>query len=247
MASRYPDDRRLGQVLFLSADSYRKSAALLKAVPTVAAPAPATQPSIQQQVPADRRGVANAPAAARQPFVNRPPSGANTGQAVQAAAQEMTRTQPPPPPSREAREAEERENARRDRLTRAKKLYDRVIDRYRATPPAENLDRLYLKLSHFYRADCLYDLRDYAGAIALYEFAATRYQDDASSLAAHVQIVNAYCALQRFDEARAANERAKWLLRKMPAEAFEPGKSGMSKESWEQWLKWTTTAGVFRE
>ena len=51
--------------------------------------------------------------------------------------------------------------------------------------------------------------------------------------------------VSRSHDARTANERAKWLLRKMPANAFENVGLDMSKQYWEQWLKWTNDAGMF--
>ena len=146
--------------------------------------------------------------------------------------------------ARAAVEKSESEAAIKDRLNRAGNHYAKVIEQFRTTPPAADLDKLYLKLSHFYRADCFYDLGDYASAIKLYDAAALRYQDDPSALAAYVQIVNSYCALGKLGDARTANERAKWLLRKMPAAAFD--ESGpMGKQYWEQWLKWANDAGTF--
>ena len=102
-----------------------------------------------------------------------------------------------------------------------------------------------LKLSHFYRADSMYDLEEYAEAIRLYDAAALRYQDDPSALAAYVQIVNAYYALGKPEEAKAANERAKWLLKRMPADSFSDGSFAMPKEYWENQLKWTSQSGMW--
>lgn len=185
---RYPGDDRMGQLLFLMADSYRKSGS-----------------AIDVRLASDSGSTAE--------------------------------TQPA--------DATEAEVARRLRLTKAKALFDRVIEHYRAHPATRDIDQLYLKLSHFYRGDCLYDLGDYADAIKLYEVASFRYQDDPSALAAYVQIVNAYCAMGKLDDARTANERAKWLLRRMPAEAFADGSFSMPKSYWEQWLKWTSQAGMW--
>jgi tetratricopeptide (TPR) repeat protein len=147
--------------------------------------------------------------------------------------------------ARAAVEKSEAEAAIRDRLNRAGTLYARVVDRFHDTPPTGDLDKLYCKLSFFYRADCVYDLGDYTIAIKLYDTAAQRYQDDPACLAAYVQIVNAYCALGKLTDAKAANERAKWLLRKMPANSFSEAGPAMSKQYWEQWLKWTNDAGMF--
>jgi tetratricopeptide (TPR) repeat protein len=134
---------------------------------------------------------------------------------------------------------------RKQRLTKAKGLYDDVINFYKNRQPTGDVDKLYLKLSHFYRADCLYDLGQYAQAVQLYDAAAFRYQEDPSALAAYVQIVNSYCALGKIEDAKTANERAKWLLRRIPPEAFKDGTFSMPKEYWEQWLKWTSEAGMW--
>lgn len=137
------------------------------------------------------------------------------------------------------------EKARRERLQKSKALYDRLVDMYRDNAPSSNLEQLYFKLSHFYRADCLYDLGEYADAIKLYDVAAFRYQDDPSALAAYVQIVNSYCRLGKTAEAKAANERAKWLLRRIPPESFSNGSFAMPKEYWEQWLKWSNESRMW--
>ncbi len=188
LTARYPDDDRIGQLQFLMADSYRKSAELLS----------------------DKASTANGKA--------------NPGTAIDLA---------------------EAAAARKDRLMKAHDLYDHVIDLYRANAPKTEVDALYYKLSHFYRADCLYDLGQYDEAIRQYDAAAFRYQNDASSLAAYVQIVNAYYALGKPDEAKAANERAKTLLKRMPQESFTDGTFAMPKEYWENQLKWTGQSGMW--
>ena len=184
-SKRYPRDDRTGQLYFLMADSYRKSA---MALAERLAAGPSTQPSADPK---------------------------------------------------------ELDAARRDRLQRAKILFDRMIELYREGSPAKEPEKTYFKLAHFYRADCLFDLGDYEAAIALYDAAAFRYQDDPSALAAYVQIVNAWQKLGKVEQAKAANERAKWVLRRMPAEAFKDGSFSMPKEYWEQWLKWTNESGLW--
>jgi tetratricopeptide (TPR) repeat protein len=180
MAQRYPNDPRLPQVIFLTADSYRKSAPL-----NDFKPATATMDQL------DLRAV------------------------------------------------------RRERLGKAKKLYDRLCDMFKETTPSADLDKLFLKLAYFYRADCLYDLQQYDEAITAYDAAAMRYQDDSASLSAYVQIVNAYCEEGRFLEAKRANERAKTLLARMPAAAFNDGAFSMPKAYWQKWLSWTSAAGMW--
>ena len=132
---------------------------------------------------------------------------------------------------------------KKQRLTKAHGLFDKVVDMYKAESPKSDTDKLYQRLAHFYRADCVYDLGNYEEAIRLYDLAAFRYQDDPSALAAYIQIVNSYCALGKVQEAKTANERAKWLLRKMPTESFA---NGMPKEYWEKWLQWTSSAGLWQ-
>lgn len=185
-AKRYPAEERLGQLDFLMADSYRKSAQAVDAKLLTARAGPAAE--------------------------------------IDVAKLEMSR---------------------RERLQSAKTLYDEVVNRFRDEPPAKDVEKLYYKLSHFYRADCLYDLGQYQEAIKLYDNAAFRFQDDPSALAAYVQIVNAYCRLGKSDEAKTANERAKWLLRRIPPEAFSDGTFSMPKAYWEQWLKWSNDSGMW--
>jgi tetratricopeptide (TPR) repeat protein len=180
MIQRYPQDARMTQLVFLTADSYRKSAAALA------------------EKQKEQKG--------------------NTA---------------------------EIEAERNKRLQSAKQEYDRVVDMFHDTTPTAELDKLYLKLAYFYRADCAYDLHDYGKAIGLYDQALTHYQDQAASLSALVQIVNAHCELGNYEEAKRANQRAMTLLMKMPATAFADGAFPMPKEYWEQWLKWTNNAGIW--
>lgn len=191
LTQRYPTDPRMGQLLFLMGDSYRKSASLLDVKLAIAS----NDQNDDPKAPVDT---------------------------AEATA------------------------AKRDRLTKAKGLYDRVVDLYRnSTAQLSDTDKLYMKLAHFYRADCLYDLGAFDEAIKSYDAAAFRYQEDPSALAAYVQIVNSYCALGRVEEAKTANERAKWLLRRMPQESFTDGSFSMPKAYWEQWLKWTSASGMW--
>jgi tetratricopeptide (TPR) repeat protein len=182
--TRYTTDERYGQALFLTADSYRKSANLLAAKAT--ADGPTTRPS-----PADL---------------------------AEATA------------------------ARRERLELARNGYDGVVAHFTAEPPKSELDRTYNKLAHFARADCLYDTGRYEEAIRQYDAAAFRYKDDPTSLAAYVQIINAYNALGKPDEAHAANERAMVMLRQMPSKAFS---DDMPKEYWANQLRWNSGAATF--
>lgn len=186
LTERYPNDEQRPQMIFMMADSYRKSASLLDAKLASAAPGAAGASDLAEAVA-----------------------------------------------------------AKRDRLLKARGLYDQVIDLYRGSAPAEDMDKLYQKLAYFYRADCMYDLGSYPEAIKLYDAAAFNFQNDPSSVAAYVQIVNAYFALGKPDEAKAANNRAKWMLQHMPADAFKDDSFSMPKKYWDRWLQWTNDAGMW--
>jgi len=190
-SNRYPNDNRPTQLLFITADSYRKSALAIDPAAHAAKNATASADDSPAFDPAEALAARNA------------------------------------------------------RLVRARALYERITELWRGTTPTRELEKLHLKLSHFYRADCLYDLGDYAAAISLYDAAAVRYQDDPAALTAFVQIVNAYCAMGKLEQAKAANERAKWLLRRMPPDAFQDGAFSMPKEYWERQLKWISEAGMW--
>lgn len=138
--------------------------------------------------------------------------------------------------------------AKRDRLGRARDMYTQVIEYYRGTAPARNEDKQDLKLAHFYRADCVYDLADYPDAIKLYGEAAFRYQDDTSSLAAYIGIINANVSLGKIEEAKAANERAMWVLRRMPKESFDENRGNFTlpRQRWDEWLNWARKSGIWK-
>jgi len=189
LTDRYPADELKPQMIFLMADSLRKSASLLE-VKLASAQRPTG-------------------------------GGAGSSDVAEAVA------------------------AKRDRLLKSRALYDQVVDLYRASAPATDIDKLYQKMAFFYRADCLYDLGDYEEAIKLYDAAAFNYQNDPSSVAAYVQIVNAYFALGKPQQAKAANNRAKWMLAHMPPEAFQDDSFSMPKKYWDQWLQWTSDAGMW--
>jgi tetratricopeptide (TPR) repeat protein len=206
LTDRYPADEGKPQMIFLMADSYRKSAELLD----VKLASAQTASSTTSPLTASSSGVTT--------------EGSASGASLDVA---------------------EVMSAKRDRLAKSRALYDQVIDLYRAAPPSTDLDKLYQKMAYFYRADDMYDLGSYDEAIKLYDAAAFSYQNDPSSVAAYVQIVNSYIALGKPDEAKAANNRAKWMLQHMPAEAFQDDSFTMPKKYWDQWLQWTSQSGMW--
>lgn len=136
-------------------------------------------------------------------------------------------------------------NERSQRLDQARRHFDGVISAYEKRDPASlsPMQRLYLRNSYFYRADCAYELGEYEGpqgSIALYEAAVQRYENEPAALVGLVQIVNSFGEMKRWEQARKANERAKVYLRRIPEEAFKDPNLPMSREHWQKWLEWTS-------
>jgi tetratricopeptide (TPR) repeat protein len=132
--------------------------------------------------------------------------------------------------------------ARRQRLGAAAKLFDRVLEIYKAAPPINDADKQTQQRAIFCRADCAYDLESFSEARALYASAADQYHDDASAFAAAVQIVNCCAAMDKPDEAAVANERAQALLHRLGPDAGGAGEGNLAlpKAYLEQWMKWTS-------
>ncbi|MEM1109895.1 MAG: tetratricopeptide repeat protein [Planctomycetota bacterium] len=131
---------------------------------------------------------------------------------------------------------------RTDRLRKAEMFYDQVITELEARFDAarSDLENLYLRNAYFYKADCAYDRRDFTVAIEWYREAAQRWSDHPSSLVAQVQIVNAYCELQEFQQAYVANQNALWQLSQMDDEVFDSPDMPMTRQHWEDWLRWSS-------
>lgn len=144
----------------------------------------------------------------------------------------------------------ELQTERQRRLETAQRLYNQALTELEARPEntLTTLDKLYLRNSYFYQADCAFDRGRYEEAIELYDLAARRYRQHPASLVALVQIVNAHCELGQFQEAHVANERARRQLERIPEEAFEDETIlPMTRQHWEDWLRWTSEIDLFQE
>jgi tetratricopeptide (TPR) repeat protein len=142
------------------------------------------------------------------------------------------------------------QDERKDRLEQAQVLYNQAISGFEAKRSANGgkldpVEQLYRRNAYFYQADCAYDRRVFEQAIQLYNTAANNYSDDPASLVAWVQIVNAYCELGRFSEAKGANDMARMQLERIPDEAFNDQNLPMKREHWEDWLRWTSERNLF--
>lgn len=140
-------------------------------------------------------------------------------------------------------EKEARRSERRDRLAAAMDLFARVRRDLESRDPAAltALERIHLRNACFYLGDVAFDLGDYDPteynrAIEYYEAARQRYADDPACLVALVQIASAYVALGRFDEARAANARARQQLDDLPPNVWNDPTLPMERRHWERWL-----------
>ncbi|MBL0921116.1 MAG: hypothetical protein IBJ10_03190, partial [Phycisphaerales bacterium] len=130
-------------------------------------------------------------------------------------------------------------NALRDqRLRAALDLYQSICESSaeRDLRRMTELDRIALRNAYFYRADCAFDLGQYERAIDDYDAAANRYSDDAASLVAMIQIVNAYTKMGLWAEAQTANERARQRFRELPESAFARADLPLERRHWERWL-----------
>lgn len=128
---------------------------------------------------------------------------------------------------------------RREHLSRAMTLFEQVIEAEQERPMATRteLEREQVRLAHLYVADCAYELADYDRAIVLYDRAAQRYADHASSVTALIQIVNAYGRLGDRSRALAAHNRVLHKLEQMPEDALTGEAGVLDEAAWRSWLE----------
>jgi tetratricopeptide (TPR) repeat protein len=142
--------------------------------------------------------------------------------------------------------------AHRDRLERARRLYGQIVERYGQRQP-ESLDeseRLYLRLSHIYAADSVFEMAQLPDvpttqptteALDMYEQAARACAQDPIAMSAYVQIVNCQLSLGRVEKARMAVQRARWALRNIPDAAFKDTDPKQGRAFWDDYLTWLET------
>ncbi len=118
------------------------------------------------------------------------------------------------------------------------------------------LERTYLKLSHFYRADCVFDQQmtgegrgapGYAEAIRLYDLAASKYRTDPIALSAYAQMIQCYLRMGDPVQARTTLERMRWILRGIPEKPGVWRAPGGDKATWSQYLAWLGNSPTFRD
>ncbi len=150
-------------------------------------------------------------------------------------AAEIGRTLQEEMPDSERRDLETTRSAR---LTRAMGLYQEVRDALAAVDSRRltDGDALRLRNSHFYMADCAFDLGEFETAIRLYDAARERYPRDPASLVAMIQIVNAYVEQGDLKRAATANERARRFYESLPEEVWADPTLPIGRRDWQRWL-----------
>lgn len=137
----------------------------------------------------------------------------------------------------------------RERLQHAAELYGKLLDELENVRNPDDTLKLFTRLALFYRGDCLFELNDPESlqvALATYRNAAARYEGEPAALTAHVQIANIHMRLGDLTEAARALERARWLLRAVPPEAFDD-RHGANRDDWDRFLKTVLSSDLFRE
>jgi tetratricopeptide (TPR) repeat protein len=142
---------------------------------------------------------------------------------------------------------EQTSDLRRQYLEHAKEYFDLGIEFFERKPEGRRspVDQLHLRQCYLYRAACMFDLGRYREASQYYELAALRYQLTPTALQAFVQIVNCQLMLGNESQARSANERAYWQLRKMSDDILVADAIGFSRQQWEDWFEWTGQSGLW--
>ena len=133
------------------------------------------------------------------------------------------------------------------RLEQAQAYYSQAINMLesRDLSSLSPIERLFLRNNYFYRADCAYNLARYEEAIDWYDQAAKRWEQHPATLVARMQIVNAYCAMKQYEDAKAAMSRAQYAFNRIPQSAFDDPNLPISRKHWQDWFRWTSELGLF--
>lgn len=139
------------------------------------------------------------------------------------------------------------QSERLKRLQAAQMYYNQTLTELDARHPAslEPIERVYHRNAYFYQADCAYARADYANAILLYQDAAQRWQHHPASLVAWVQIINCAAEMGDYDRAKAAHRQANELFDRLPPEVFDHPDSLMTRQRWDDWLRWSTQLDLY--
>lgn len=138
----------------------------------------------------------------------------------------------------------------RARFRRAAEMFARFLGEVRVLSAADGRWSLYERLSLFYRGDCLFELNEgetLEEALAVYREAAARYEAEPAALTAQVQVANIYLRQGKLRGAVRAVERARWMLRGIPDEAFEQYADGTDRAYWERYFTTVSSSQLFQD
>ena len=138
---------------------------------------------------------------------------------------------------------------RDERLERAMSAYGVAIDvlESRDETARSKLEQVLLRNNYFYRADCAYARNRYVEAIEWYDLAAKRWEQHPVTLVALIQIVNAYCALNQFEDAKAAVNRTRYAFEQMGEDVFDDPNLPITRKHWQDWFRWTAELDMVRQ
>jgi len=125
-----------------------------------------------------------------------------------------------------------------DRAVEAQRAYQRAIESFETRGRAlDGLGRDMLRNSYLQRAHCAFDRGQFKEAIDFYETVDRKYPEEAASVLALVQIVNAADSLGDAQRAEAAHTRALRRIESLPDDALLGDGGVFSRDDWRSWLK----------
>ncbi len=133
------------------------------------------------------------------------------------------------------------------RLEKAVEYFAQTVSDFESRPPNELAarDRVYLRHARLYRADCHFELGEYAEALAHYERAAWIYKGTTTALGAYVQIINCHVFMGSGADADAALRRALYLVDTMSDQTFADGVGLETRDDWRDYFKWVQNSKLF--
>lgn len=130
------------------------------------------------------------------------------------------------------------ERASVDRAVEAQRAYQRAIESFETRGRAlDGLGRDMLRNAYLQRAHCAFDRGQFKEAIDFYETVDRKYPEEAASVLALVQIVNAADSLGDAQRAEAAHTRALRRIESLPDDALLGDGGVFSRDDWRSWLK----------
>jgi len=130
------------------------------------------------------------------------------------------------------------ERMQADRTGEAQRAYQRALEALEARGRAlDGLGRDMLRNAYLQRAHCAFDRGELKEAIEFYEAVDRKYPEEAASVLALVQVVNAADRLGDGARAEAAHLRALRRIDSLPEEALIGDGGVLGREDWKNWLR----------